>query len=67
MSDLVSILLSSLGSFISVYNCTHNIALNDGLFNKKMERMQKEVVMAEFELLFWNFPGGTEENHRKLY
>jgi hypothetical protein len=67
MLDLVGILLFTLGSFSSVYNCTHSVALNDGLVSKEMERMWKEVVMAKLEILSWNFPGGTEENHRKPY
>lgn len=55
MSDLVGILLFILGSFSSVYNYTHCVALNDRLFSREMERMRKEVVMAKFELLSWNF------------
>jgi hypothetical protein len=27
--------------------------------------MWKEVVMAEFKVLFRHFPGGTDENHEK--
>jgi hypothetical protein len=27
--------------------------------------MCKEVVVAYFEVIFWNLPGGTKENHRK--
>jgi hypothetical protein len=32
--------------------------------NEKLERMWKAVVMTYFKIVSWNFPGGTEENHR---
>jgi hypothetical protein len=31
--------------------------------NDELERIWKEVVMAEVKTLFWNLLGGTEENH----
>jgi hypothetical protein len=33
--------------------------------NNKLERAQKEVVMAYFKVLFWQLRGGTGENHEK--
>jgi hypothetical protein len=31
--------------------------------NSEFERMWKETIMAQFKLLTWNMPRGTEENH----
>jgi hypothetical protein len=36
------------------------------IVNNELERMRKEVVMAEFKVLSRHLPGGTEENHEKL-
>jgi hypothetical protein len=32
----------------------------------KLERIRKEVVMAQCEVLRWHIPGGTKENHETL-
>jgi hypothetical protein len=31
--------------------------------NEELERILKEMVMAEVKTLSWNLLGGTEENH----
>jgi hypothetical protein len=33
--------------------------------NNELERAWKEVVVAQFGVLFWNLPEGTEEKHKK--
>jgi hypothetical protein len=33
--------------------------------NDELKRMWKEAFIAEFKVLTWHFPGGTEENHEK--
>jgi hypothetical protein len=32
------------------------------LANNELERMWKEVIMAQFEILSWHLHGGTERN-----
>jgi hypothetical protein len=58
-------------SLLTVYlmllcNCIGHTALNSRMvMNYKLERMWKEVVMAYFEVLSQNFPGGSERHHEK--
>jgi hypothetical protein len=33
--------------------------------NNELERMWKEVVIAEFKVLLWHLPGGAEQNPEK--
>jgi hypothetical protein len=35
--------------------------------NNELERMWKEVDIAQLEALPWSLPGGTEENRKKLH
>jgi hypothetical protein len=30
-----------------------------------MKNIQREAVMAQFEVLSWHLPGGTEKNYEK--
>jgi hypothetical protein len=34
--------------------------------NDESERVWKEAVVGQFEVLFRHLPGGTEENHKNL-
>jgi hypothetical protein len=33
--------------------------------NNELERICKEAVEAQFKILSWHLPGGTEESHEK--
>jgi hypothetical protein len=34
------------------------------LLNNELEKLKIQAVLAKCEILFWNLPGGTEENHK---
>jgi hypothetical protein len=38
----------------------------DWLENNKSEGTWKEPVKAQFEVIFWDLPGKTEEDHRTV-
>jgi hypothetical protein len=33
--------------------------------NNEVDRVWKEAAVSQFEVLFWDFLGGTDENYRK--
>jgi hypothetical protein len=33
--------------------------------NNELEKVWKKVIIAYFKILYWQLPGGTEENHKK--
>jgi hypothetical protein len=35
------------------------------ILNNELGRMWKKPLVAEFNVLSWDFPGGTEEKHEK--
>jgi hypothetical protein len=35
------------------------------IVNNELERMWEEAVMAQFKVISWHSPGGTDENHEK--
>jgi len=37
------------------------------LVNNKLERMRKEMVIIKFDVLYWQFPESTEEEHEKSH
>jgi hypothetical protein len=37
------------------------------LMNNELERIWKESVVASFKVLSRRLPGGSEENHEKIY
>lgn len=61
-------LTDSFGTYCLFMYCLYNGTINNidcGIqsideLNNELERMWKEMVMVQFKLLVWNFPGGRK-------
>jgi hypothetical protein len=49
--------------FVTLYHLQCLVILND--VSSEVERIGEEVVMLCLNVLYFLFPGGTEENHEK--
>jgi hypothetical protein len=49
--------------YLLMLSVTKTVVLNDlFIVNNEFERIWKEEVMAQFKVVFWHAPVGTEEN-----
>jgi hypothetical protein len=51
----------------SLFNDTFSVTQDYTASNERMigERMWKEADVAQFKVISWHLPAGTEENHEK--
>jgi hypothetical protein len=52
------------GYFFFQYHAVYGWVIR-WLIDTELEKMRKEAVMAQFELLVWHLHGRTDENHGK--